>query len=1172
MLAWVLSLIGTSAQPYPTETGVPGQVEVLEIRGELVEVGLPGTDDWIPVSSRLKTLKPGYRLRTGPRSSVLLRTPNLGVVNIPERSVVEIEAPPEDSGSVWFNLKRGFLYLFHRGRPGDVQVNSRAASAAIRGTEFSCQVDAAGELRLTVIDGEVELSNPMGRLLLVSGEQGTATPVTAPAKTPVLNAMRSIQWALHYPGVLDADELDLDSQARDALRESLEAYRAGDLLEALARHPAERRPTSGSEMVYLAALLLAVGQVTESEELLNALPDATDPRRTQDRVQHLAEGVRRLMATVTRSPVDPSAFPATATEWLAESYVRQGRSELERSLDAARRAVELSPGFGFGWVRVAELEFGFGRVQEARAALDQGLARAPRNARGVALRGFLLSAENRIEPALQEFNRAIALDPGLGNGWLGRGLCRIRQRDVRGGLEDLEVAAAVEPQWAVLRSYLGKALAKAGETDQAIAELQLAKEMDPNDPTAWLYSALLHQEINRINEAVRDLEQSKALNQHRSLYRSRFLLDEDRAVRGANLASVYRDAGLQAWSAREAADGVNAAYANYSAHLMLANSYNELRDPNQVDLRYETPWLNEYLLANLLAPVGAGALSQTVSQQEYSRLFETDGFGVVSATEYLSRGAWTQAGAQFGRMGNMAYAVEAHYGTDNGQRANNDFEQRTLSVQLKQQITRNDSVYVQALHYDAKGGDVAQVFDPELDGNTALRFEEAQEPILMAGYHHQWSPEHHTLLFGGWLNDTFRVTDPGQGILELGKNAGGMVAAVLPGMVAEDYESELNFFTSEWQQIWDRHGGALILGARYQGGDIETDSVIANLRAADGTPLPQDLPQPLRQDVTTEFERVSAYLYRQWQVADPLWLVGGLSYDWLEYPLNHRDAPVSDEQEHKDQLSPKAGLVWRPFERAAFRAGYAQSLGGVSFDQSFRLEPSQVAGFNQAWRSLIPESVAGSSSAAEFETYGAEWDVRFPSKTYLILRGEILESDVDRAVGVLIGGTPAVADVTPEHLHYREKALSLTLDQLAGEHWALGSGYRFSRVDYDDDYEQIPGTAFNFFPSAFQPRQHLKADLHQLRLYALFNHPCGFFSRLDSLWTVQHLDADLSGLPDDNFWQLNVSVGYRLPRRGAELQLALLNVTDQDYHLHPLNLTQELPRDRTLAVRFRFRF
>src|SRR5207253_8046809 len=126
------------------------------------------------------------------------------------------------------------------------------------------------------------------------------------------------------------------------------------------------------------------------------------------------------------------------------------------------------------------------------------------------------------------------------------------------------------------------------------------------------------------------LEKSQELNDDRSVFRSKLLLDQDRAVRAANLAGIYKDAGMVDVSVREASRAVNYDYGNYSAHLFLANSYDALRDPKQINLRYETPWLSELLIANLLEPVGAGPLSQYVSQQEYSRLFETNHLGVSS--------------------------------------------------------------------------------------------------------------------------------------------------------------------------------------------------------------------------------------------------------------------------------------------------------------------------------------------------------------------------------------------------------------------------------------------------------------------------------------------------------------------------------------------------------------
>ena len=174
--------------------------------------------------------------------------------------------------------------------------------------------------------------------------------------------------------------------------------------------------------------------------------------------------------------------------------------------------------------------------------MNKSLALAPRNAQSLALQGFLFSAQNRLGSAQISFEKAIALDGALGNAWLGRGLCRIRQGRDQEGLQNLLVAAALEPQRAVFRSYLGKAFSNLGDDERAVKELALAKRLDPNDPTSWLYSALHNQQQNRINTGLSDLEKSQELNRNRAVYRSQQLLDQDRAVRSANLASIYRDA------------------------------------------------------------------------------------------------------------------------------------------------------------------------------------------------------------------------------------------------------------------------------------------------------------------------------------------------------------------------------------------------------------------------------------------------------------------------------------------------------------------------------------------------------------------------------------------------------------------------------------------------------
>jgi len=821
----------TCAQP-AAGGGATNEIRIVELQGT-AEVASATAITWSPAQTN-QILRPFDRLRTGANSRMALLWSDRSVVSFGALTEIEVLPSHSSDAQCGLHLLRGIFSFFHRDEPGRIRIITRGAVAGVEGTEFVMAVEPGKDTELatmSVIDGKVRFGNEQATLLLTNGQQAVVEPGKAPVRTAGFIANNVLQWCFYYPAVIDPADLPFTSEEQKVLGESLDAYRSGDLPLALAKYPAGRQPGSDAERVYYAGLLLGIGQVEPAEAALASL-SAND---ASSRPQRVATALRELIAAVKRQPNPATGQPQLATEFLADSYHEQSRAipgtSLPAALDSARQAVTNSPNFGFAWERVAELEFSFGHTGRALDALDKSLTLAPRNAQALALKGFLLAAQNHIGDAMGWFDRALAVDSALGNAWLGRGLCRIRRGDARGGSEDLLVAAALEPQRAGLRSYLGKAYADAGDYPRASKELQLAKKLDPNDPTAWLYSALLNQENNRINDAIRDLEKSQALNDNRSVYRSQLLLDQDRAVRNANLAAMYRDAGMDDVAVREASRAVNYDYANYSAHLFLANSYVELSDPNGINLRYETPAENEYLLANLLAPVNAGMFSPTISQQEYSPLFERNRLGVVSSTEYLSRGAWTESGAQYGTFGNFSYDAEASYRYDPGQRTNNDNEQRQLSLTVKYQITPQDSVYVNVQQYEADSGDSAQYYNQNLASPT-YRLNEQQDPNVSLGYHHEWSPGVHTLFFVARLDDTTSFTNSSQpSLFEIFPNNTNGVPTFKSAQnitTREHFTDKLEIYSGELQQIWEGSSHNTIVGTRIQYGHFDTTVLQVN--------------------------------------------------------------------------------------------------------------------------------------------------------------------------------------------------------------------------------------------------------------------------------------------------------------------------------------------------------
>src|SRR5206468_3770896 len=145
-----------------------------------------------------------------------------------------------------------------------------------------------------------------------------------------------------------------------------------------------------------------------------------------------------------------------------------------------------------------------------------------------------------------------------------------------------------------------------------------------------------------------------------------------------------------------------------------------------------------------------------------------------------------------------------------------------------------------------------------------------------------------------------------------------------------------------------------------------------------------------------------------------------------------------------------------------------KSLGGASIDQSFQLEPAQIAGFIQSYRSIIPDAIEGANAGARFETYGISLEQKFKGGTYLGASGEILNSKVRRSFGVFAFNNEAedpidqIAFVSSQrqHLDYRERSIRLTLDQLISDDWVLGASYRLTDALLERDFVDIPDTAF----------------------------------------------------------------------------------------------------------------
>jgi outer membrane receptor protein involved in Fe transport len=330
-------------------------------------------------------------------------------------------------------------------------------------------------------------------------------------------------------------------------------------------------------------------------------------------------------------------------------------------------------------------------------------------------------------------------------------------------------------------------------------------------------------------------------------------------------------------------------------------------------------------------------------------------------------------------------------------------------------------------------------------------------------------------------------------------------------------------------------------------------------------------PFPSGNSFDTDFTRYTLYGYYQYNLFDQVRLTAGVTWDKLRYPENSANPPISNSEGELNRISPKFGIDWTPDDRTRLRAAYTRSVSGLFNSSSTLIEPSEIAGFNQAYRTLIPEATA---PATVFETWGAGIDHVFPTRTYVNLEAQLLSSTSDQQIGVLTNSSgvvpvPDSISSQSQEIKLHERDLTLNVNQLIGDNLSLGLQYRLTaaRITYNNQLLNVPATSIGS-----QYKIVNEATLNQVTFFANFYLPCGFFAQGQAIWWDQRDAGFTPAETGDNFVQLNVFAGYRFPKRHVEAQVGILNLTDVNYQLDPLTYYIDPARRRTFEASLKFSF
>jgi len=1099
---------------YASATCTKFLATAVSIQGK-VDTQVLGSFDWKPISIDHNFCY-GDKVRTLNSSRVTLMFKNGPRVVLSQNSTLSFSSTTEKKTPWIINLIKGAGFFRSR-ETQQLKVQTPFINAVHEGTEFLVEVGQQ-QTEITVFDGVVKASNPLGSVYIKQGFTGFSNRDKAPEiRKLVLKPEDAVQWSLYYPPIIDVETFD-----NTAFSSSIKLYQQGNSYQALIMLDTVPKGKQGADYLVLkASLLLTLGdvknaiiqidrallkQVNNSSAIaLQAIIAITKNRKT--------EGLRLAQKAV-------NADPQSATAKIALSYSYQSQFKLREAQLATQEAVYLAPNNALAWAQLAELQLSNGQRDEALKSAQQAQKLNPTLGRTQTVLGFNYLAQVDIDRAKKVFNQAIKFNPDDPLAHLGLGLAYIREGQLEKGTQHIETAVSLDPDNAMMRSYLGKAYYELRNNDYAATELKIAKQMDPKDPTPWFYDAIRKQSINQPIEALEDMQKAIELNDNRGVYRSKLLLDEDAAAKSANMARIYQDLDFNRVALKQAWDSLGQDFTNPSSHRFLSDNL-------QGKARHRVARASELLQAQLFQPINVipvqpqsgeniGILNSTgpgsLSSNEYDALYAANGAHILANGAVGSNNTFTDNLVISGIYDNLSLSFgQFHYQTD-GFRANDDYKQNIYNIFAQYSINSDLNLSVEFKTEEVIKGDVAlrlnnfhqENFRESIRQDTArlgLNYEiNNQQDFILSAFFTDFKEKESNREFA--LSAT--VSAPGGSI----KNS---------SIKNSSTKREESGYQIEAQYLFHPESFSLTAGFGFISLNAnntinsQTDKTSQFFFAGGGSLAPSTTNGPQIVDtVNQKTNSYNGYIYSLLDLTKNLTSTLGLSLDIYD-----------DGLVQKNQINPKVGVIWSPSNTITFRSAVFKTLK-KPLVASQTIEPTQIAGFNQFFDEL---------NGTTAWNYGLGMDLFLIKNLYL--GGEVTWRDTKQAV-VLNKNVSTQRRDESAHLAY------LYWSPLS---WlALSSEYRF--FEFNREYSLNNIDSIN--PTSLR--------LHQVPLSMNFYHSSGLFTKLSGVFVNQSIEVieaqnKLAQYADD-FWLFDTAIGLRFPKKIGSLSLEVKNIFNTRFNYH----------------------
>ncbi len=186
-----LLLVVSGQDAFALPPGVAAEVVDLQGSGERK----PALNaSWVPARAQ-DDLSTGAFVRTGPASKMALVFADETQVRLNQNSLLQVKSVAGSAGeTTTLRLELGRAWSQAKRVPDGLQLESPSATAAIRGTSWELDVDAAGTTTLAVLTGSVEFFNALGSVTIAANEAAVAVVGQAPVRIVLSSPHDRVQW------------------------------------------------------------------------------------------------------------------------------------------------------------------------------------------------------------------------------------------------------------------------------------------------------------------------------------------------------------------------------------------------------------------------------------------------------------------------------------------------------------------------------------------------------------------------------------------------------------------------------------------------------------------------------------------------------------------------------------------------------------------------------------------------------------------------------------------------------------------------------------------------------------------------------------------------------------------------------------------------------------------